>query len=767
MEEGQIGGGRVYEMPTSIPQEVAIRGSAASSRTFEGLHSHPPLTQSVEAPRRSAGDVWAGAISRLQTQYSLNTSLLEAHRRQLHDVELAVRNLNTEMGNVIHTLNQVRQELRARPIPSEKSRHDPGDLDVLTGQVEAVTAKVNEVDALKMQIELMRNRMRRLEEQTVPVAVGTRPTSGSTHRESSVQEGTPAPMQQPQHLHTHSAHHHSLPPMRTSPMQGRLSGIHDTRTPHQLHPPILPSQGGPMQQSPIDQQQHATESPSIMSRPAAGGFKLAEPLPGLATLAGFRPTQSTYPPASYAARPIPPQVRPPTLESEAQASGWAAVNAAKRPFEEPRPSPYASPMDGSPKRPKLAPIVPKGRHGEDASYVPSSIAQSSGRESIDLRSRAPSDASQSQQSQAVPTPGSAMTSSYRFMGPTQIADSQESWRPEHERMQYPHPHQKHQQQPQQARNRSRRGSRGRGRGGRGGLNVLDSQELGTPDWEKADWTGSQISQNGFYHALHHIRPQEEPTRGGLVRRSGGVAGGPSEREQDVPETPIQGPHDPFIVGGQDGGDLQTSGGKKTRTKPIRNAEGVLIRKDGRPDMRSVSSANNLRKVHAKKEAERADNDGRTPTSARSLAPANSGSDEGDGTGSGSPGTPADGGEEEVDAQDTQERHHELMSRIFPTGGEGAGDTRSTAEQFFAAHDQHMASESTMKAEPLSEGPAEPQQHEASASQMTDVVMREMSEAQAKDHALRGEDVKMPIVEEQSADARFTGAEQAAAAQAVA
>jgi hypothetical protein len=32
---------------------------------------------------------------------------------------------------------------------------------------------------------------------------------------------------------------------------------------------------------------------------------------------------------------------------------------------------------------------------------------------------------------------------------------------------------------------------------------------------------------------------------------------------------------------------------------------VLIRKDGRPDMRSVSSANNLRKVHAKKEAERA------------------------------------------------------------------------------------------------------------------------------------------------------------------
>ena len=61
--------------------------------------------------------------------------------------------------------------------------------------------------------------------------------------------------------------------------------------------------------------------------------------------------------------------------------------------------------------------------------------------------------------------------------------------------------------------------------------------------------------------------------------------------------------------GQHIGRRQTSSGKKTRTKPIRNAEGILIRKDGRPDMRSVSSANNLRKVHAKKEAERAEMDG--------------------------------------------------------------------------------------------------------------------------------------------------------------
>lgn len=39
----------------------------------------------------------------------------------------------------------------------------------------------------------------------------------------------------------------------------------------------------------------------------------------------------------------------------------------------------------------------------------------------------------------------------------------------------------------------------------------------------------------------------------------------------------------------------------TRTKPIRNSDGVLIRKDGRPDMRSVRSANNLRKPYVKDE----------------------------------------------------------------------------------------------------------------------------------------------------------------------
>lgn len=44
-------------------------------------------------------------------------------------------------------------------------------------------------------------------------------------------------------------------------------------------------------------------------------------------------------------------------------------------------------------------------------------------------------------------------------------------------------------------------------------------------------------------------------------------------------------------------------GKRTRQRPIRNSEGVLIRKDGKPDQRSISSAQNLKKFYNKKIAQ--------------------------------------------------------------------------------------------------------------------------------------------------------------------
>ena len=47
-------------------------------------------------------------------------------------------------------------------------------------------------------------------------------------------------------------------------------------------------------------------------------------------------------------------------------------------------------------------------------------------------------------------------------------------------------------------------------------------------------------------------------------------------------------------------------GRKGRTRPIRNDEGVLIRKDGKPDRRSMTSAENLRRTMLRKQEEAKD-----------------------------------------------------------------------------------------------------------------------------------------------------------------
>lgn len=161
-------------------------------------------------------------------------------------------------------------------------------------------------------------------------------------------------------------------------------------------------------------------------------------------------------------------------------------------------------------------------------------------------------------------------------------------------------------------------------------------------------------------------------------------------------------------------DVASTGGaqpsKKTRTKPIRNADGVLIRKDGRPDMRSVSSAMNLKKVHAKKEAERQSKETSAEAKGTSGTP-RSMTDEHDhydhdddghmshGSRTGSPGSPGhdgsgansiagdrdDGGRHyhhESNGHDA-DRHAANMRKIFPYGINGGPEaTRHLAQSFF-------------------------------------------------------------------------------------
>jgi hypothetical protein len=110
--------------------------------------------------------------------------------------------------------------------------------------------------------------------------------------------------------------------------------------------------------------------------------------------------------------------------------------------------------------------------------------------------------------------------------------------------------------------------------------------------------------------------------------------------------------------------------KKTRTKPIRNADGILIRKDGRPDMRSQSSAANLRKVHARKEEQKATGREYTPTSGLYHST---------GVGEDTP-SPMEGGEDA--GPSTQQKHQAIMRRMFPEGLDEARRGHDYAKHIF-------------------------------------------------------------------------------------
>lgn len=94
---------------------------------------------------------------------------------------------------------------------------------------------------------------------------------------------------------------------------------------------------------------------------------------------------------------------------------------------------------------------------------------------------------------------------------------------------------------------------------------------------------SQVITDGYFapNETASARDTELPDRGRVIRRGMGGTTGHS------------------VANG-----TSTSEGKRTRQKPVRNEQGVLVRKDGKPDMRSVSSAQNLKRVHDKKASER-------------------------------------------------------------------------------------------------------------------------------------------------------------------
>ncbi|KAK0250147.1 hypothetical protein LTS09_014732 [Friedmanniomyces endolithicus] len=585
---------------TAQPHETVVRDAGAPPPSHGAVEGAPPGSSHV-APaqqRPSSSDVWAGALARLQTQVSLNTSMLESHRRQVGEVEEAVGRLQQEFGHVVGVIHEMRAEWHARATQTEQARHDSGDINVLASQVATVTDKANEVDGLKMQLELMKNRIKRFEDHASPAA---RPGTSSARELYET-----APMSSHSQTPVHAQH---LPPMRNVSTYGPPTDRSYGGPP----PNVLPSQSHPSYQPRPDLR--ISSNDQLPVQPAQTyAYRPADPLPP-PSAPGWRSAemQGIAPPQQQLETPVP--FRPHATGQEHHPSGWAAVNAnaaIKRPFEEHRQSPYGPPSaPGSPKRPRLAPIMPRSGHAEESYASRSSSMQQYGMPAppdgpMQSRSRAPSNSSQ-MQPHMLPTPASANASSYRFITSTAEVDMQGGWKIEPESIEHVMP------LPPPAGKGRGRGSRrrggGRGRGSRRGAHhpQPDSQAPSVAAQPTEDLTSTQVQPNDGVNPM-------APTSDKPVPRP---EASPTNPVDDFPATPILGQHHDALGATQADPLLLSNSSKKSRSKPTRNADGVLIRKDGRPDMRSVSSANNLRRVHAQREAARVDGEGeggRTPGS---------------------------------------------------------------------------------------------------------------------------------------------------------
>lgn len=620
--------------PARDDMPAPARPPAGSSASAVDRHHHhharhpPPPPPEVEGP-----------LLRLEQQVAYNYSCLQSHQHTLDRMDHVLAQFQAD---VMRAVDDLRLEMRSRPTAPAHTpapgRYDPGDIDLLTSQIASVTTKANEVDNIKVQMELLKRRLKRIEDETVSQATQLpRPPTASSHRDNAAYD-TPAPPAHHQQQPPSRPHQH-LPPIQT----GGPGSPEQSRQPPSYHsnPPVDPAASHHHQhvEHRPPSNDHYSQQPSHTP-----GFRPADPLPPPSSLSGWRPsgptTQTPHPTSTGSMRATP-------LDPESQPTGWAAVNHgqhSKRPYDERSSREHSTP--GSPKRAKLAPLKPRNSLGDDGHssvYAPHHQPSDTPPYPPGIRLASseshpplPQHAHAHAHAQAALASAATASNSFRFITSTATADAPENWPGELE--------------PSPASARGGRGKgkgrSGRGRGSRAGAAsahqpIQSGQEHSTPEWEqqqqqqqppRPDWH-QQPHPNGYYNP---VRPAPTHAEGALDYPSTPIAAAAGDAgPQD--QYPIHAQLDGSAGLGSAGGGPTSSAGKKTRTKPIRNADGVLIRKDGRPDMRSVSSANNLRKVHhvnAKKDSDAAGGEPASPTDSdaaptdsipRSLDPANTGS----------------------------------------------------------------------------------------------------------------------------------------------
>lgn len=632
----------VHEVPYST-QPMSREPSAGPA----GWRDFPSVSSQMRSPSehqnngglhaRSPAEVPLDAIERLQTQISQNSGALAAHTRDIREGE---KSLQQEA--------EYRREFAAQ---LQRQNADIQRLDEVVGRTHLEVQGIRQaVEGLGHELALLRTERQRggaaplaqpasvpdsaLEMMAQQVAVISHKTTEldnlrvtieimkkKIHRLETSATAPPASQLTQQASHT----------LRSSVSQH----VHPSASSNN-HPPATESRDNPVFRTPSNPQ----------------------------TYHSFGTPPSTMPEAAPKPEPTP-----------SQSAGWAIINAGvKRVHTNGLDSPRegAVHVAGSPKRQKMAGADPQASYAPSQGHPPQHSFENRDIGSSDPRLQSQSPSLPTQRSIPESILASQTQASVDPLYATQDGPSDDGWRPESQR---------------NIEHRPRGRGRGGGPGSRGGRvrKNMPAQvhQLGTPEWEREDWHGvpdSQAGPDGFYN---HVARSGR----GIARRGSGGGGGrrgyaQSDRAASLGSQGVS-PGFGLNVGVGSLNDPYAHT-KKTRSKPIRNADGVLIRKDGRPDMRSQSSAANLRKVHARKDGETSTQGSPTdftPTPLQFNASAEA------------PDSPSPSGYSHPDADvptPVRQRHHAIMGKMFPSGVDQSRKQHDYARQVFEEDRDHTA-----------------------------------------------------------------------------
>ncbi len=180
----------------------------------KGLHEPSPLpsrTKKVRATNETDGDWSLSAdlgedVTRLKAVSAETSVELEAQRRDIDRVSAVVRRLERDISQMKDIVETIRSEAITRSTDSALPRREGmgypvEELELLTANITSLGSKVNGMEGLKLEFEMMKRRIRRMEDannatqststlaafpqqslQSTPVARITRPTEESSQR---------------------------------------------------------------------------------------------------------------------------------------------------------------------------------------------------------------------------------------------------------------------------------------------------------------------------------------------------------------------------------------------------------------------------------------------------------------------------------------------------------------------------------------------------------------------------------------------------------